>query len=73
MLGMLGREGGWRLGGRLGLGGGGQVMMVTSGGCGKEMRAGNLARHQRWACRVLDSGGGGNPLTGVDGPMDGWC
>ena len=28
-------------------------------GCGKEMRAGNLARHQRGACRVWDPGGGG--------------
>ena len=32
--------------------------MVTCGGCGKEMRAGNLARHQRGACRVWDPGGG---------------
>ena len=45
--------------------------MVTCGGCGKEMRAGNLARHQRGACRVWDPGGGGKPLTGVDGP-NGW-
>ena len=46
--------------------------MVTCGGCGREMRAGNLARHQRGACRVWDpGGGGGKPQTGVDGPMDG--
>ena len=37
-----------------------QVRMVTCGGCGKEMRAGNLARHQRGACRVWDPGGGAN-------------
>ena len=79
MLGMLGRAGGWRLGGllgggmlRLGLEGGERVRMATCGGCGREMRAGNLARHQRGACRVWDPGGGGKPLTGVDGPMDGW-
>ena len=35
--------------------------MVTCGGCGKEMRAGNLASHQRGACRVWDPGGGANP------------
>ena len=35
--------------------------MVTCGGCGKEMRAGNLARHQRGACRVWDTGEGANP------------
>ena len=47
--------------------------MVTCGGCGKEMRAGNLARHQRGACRVWGPGGGQTPdrLTGVDGP-NGW-
>ena len=36
----------------------GQVRMVTCRGCGKEMRAGYLARHQRGACRVWDPGGG---------------
>ena len=57
----------------VGLGlGGGQVRMVTCGGCEREMRAGNLARHQRGACRVWDPGEGANPLTGVDGPVDGW-
>ena len=45
----------------LGLGGGGQVRMLTCGWCGKEMRAGNLARHQRGACQVWDPGGGANP------------
>ena len=51
---------------------GGQVRMATCGECGREMRAGNLARHQKGVCRVWDPGGGGKPLTGVDGPMDGW-
>ena len=51
MLGMLGHAGRWT---------------ATCGGCGKEMRAGNLARHQRGACRVWDSGGGGKPLKGVE-------
>ena len=31
---------------RFGSGGGGQVRMATCGGCGREMRAGNLARYQ---------------------------
>ena len=35
--------------------------MVTCGGCGKEKRAGNLARQQRGACLVWDPGGGTNP------------
>ena len=50
---------------------GGQVRMVTCGGCGREMRAGNLARHQRGACRVWDPGGGGQTLDGGRWP-DGW-
>ena len=59
---------------------GGQVRMVTCGGCGKEMRAGNLARHQRVACRVWDPGGGQTPDGGrrpkwMDGDLEvlpGW-
>ena len=35
--------------------------MATCGGCGKEMRAGNLARHQRGAYRVWVPGEGANP------------
>ena len=47
--------------------------MVTCGGCGREMRAGNLARHQRGACRVWDPGGGANPWRGSTAQwMDGW-
>ena len=42
---------------------GGQVRMVTCGGCGREMRAGNLARHQRGACQVRDPGGGGGGVN----------
>ena len=69
MLGMLGRAGGWRRGGGavggrdvgVGVRRGGQVRMVTCGGCEKEMRVGNLARHQRGACRVWDPGRGANP------------
>ena len=38
--------------------------MTTCGGCGREMRAGNLARHQRGACRVWDQGGGQTPDGG---------
>ena len=39
------------------------------GGCGREMRAGNLARHQSGECREwAGGGGGGESLTGVDGP-----
>ena len=56
--------GGAVVGGRgagVGAGRGGQVRMATCGGCGREMRAGNLARHQRGACRVWDPGGGANP------------
>ena len=60
-------EAGGAVGGRdVGVGvrrGGGQVRMVTCGGCGKEMRAGNLARHQRGACRVWDPGVGGGGQT----------
>ena len=59
---MLGRAGGGLLG--LGLGGGGQVRMLTCGGYVKEMRAGNLARHQRGACRVWDPRGGQTPDGG---------
>ena len=36
------------------------------------MRAGNLARHQRGGVPSVGPGRGGKPLTGVDGPMDGW-
>ena len=47
-----------------GLGGGirrgGQARMVICGECGREMTAGNLARHQRKACRVWDPGGRAN-------------
>ena len=39
----------------------GGVSMRRDRGCGREMRAGNLARHQRGACRVWDPGGGANP------------
>ena len=55
-----------------------QARMVTCGKCGREMRAGNLARHQRGggACRVWDpgggGGGGGQTPDGVDGLLDGW-
>ena len=38
--------------------------MATCGECGREMRAGNLARHQRGACRVWDPGGGQTPDGG---------
>ena len=43
-----GARGGRVVGGRTR--GRGQAGMVTFGGCGKDMRAGNLASHQRGAC-----------------------
>ena len=39
----------------------GQVRVVTCGGCGREIRASNLAMHQSGACRMWDPGGGANP------------
>ena len=51
---------------------GGLVRMVTCGGCGREMRAGNLATHQRGRAEYGTREVGNKPLTGVDGPMDGW-
>ena len=65
----VGLGGGLDVGG--GIRGGGQNRMGTCGGYGREMRAGNLPWHQRGACRVWDPGGGGKPLTEVDGPMHG--
>ena len=52
--------------------------MMTCGGCGREMRAGNLARHRRGACRVWDPGGGANPRMGstvhwMDGILSSQC
>ena len=64
-----GGAGGWRDVG-VGVRRGGQVRMVTCGGCGREMRAGNLTRHQRGACRVWDPGGGQTPDGGRR--PDGW-
>ena len=59
--------GGRDVGGRdvgVGIGRGRPVRMETCGGCGKEMRAGNLARHQRGACRVGTREGGQTPDGG---------
>ena len=65
---MSGRVGGWRLGGLLGgqdvgigVRRGGQVRMVTCGGCGKEMRAGNLARHRGGRAECGTREGRANP------------
>ena len=38
--------------------------MVNFEGCGRKMRAGNLARHQRGACRVCYPEGGQTPDGG---------
>ena len=51
---------------------GGQVRMVTCGGCGREMRAGNLAMYQRGGVPSVGPGrGGGLTPDGVDSPH-GW-
>ena len=48
--------------------------MATCGGCGREMRAGNLARHQRGRAECGTREGGQTPDGGrrPDGWMDGW-
>ena len=38
-----------------------QGRMGTCGRCGREMKAGNLAWHQRGECRVWDPEGGQSP------------